>query len=91
MNMMSDNRAISDTAYDTATCATPTIGALTLQTLDMQAETMAMINNIASMMWGDECAAPVCEPKESLIARLAAIQENQRAIMATVKAIVDKL
>lgn len=90
-NMMSDYRAISDTACDTATSEMPTIGALTLQTLDMQAETLAMICNIVSVMFGDECTAAPIKANENLMARLAAMQENQRSIMTSVKAIVDKL
>lgn len=91
MNMMSDYRAISDTACDTATSDMPTIGALTLQTLDMQAETLAMICNIVSAMWGDECTQAPIKASENLMSRLAAMHENQRAIMTAVKAIADKL
>lgn len=91
MNMMSDYRAISDTACDTATSDMPTIGALTLQTLDMQTETLVMICNIVSTMWGEECTASPIKASENLMSRLAAIQENQRTIMTAMKAIVDKL
>ena len=91
MNMMSDNRAISSTAYDTATSETPTIGTLTLQTLDMQAETLAAICKIVSTMWGDEDTTAPFKPNENLMSRLAAMQENQRTIMVAVKAIADKL
>lgn len=102
--MTGDYRPISDTAhgtatdkrptvmvYDTAPNEMPTIGALTLQTLDMQAETLAMICKIMSTICGDECTATASEPKENLMARLAAMQENQRAIMTAVKAIADTL
>lgn len=89
MNTMSDDRAISDKVYDTA--PTPTIGAFIHETLDMQAETFATMNIIAEMMWGDEITAPSFTPKENVMAGLAAIQENQRAIMAAVKAIAEKL
>lgn len=89
--MMSDYRPISDTACDTAISEMPTIGALTLNTLDMQAETLAMLCKIVSTMWGDdELAAPV-KPNENLVARLAAIQVNQGIILNAVKDIADRL
>lgn len=89
---MNDYRAISDAACATATSdAMPTMGALTIQTLDMQEETLAVICNIVNIMWGDECTAPPAKPNESILARLVAIQENQRAILTAVKAISDKL
>ena len=89
MNMMSDDRAINDKVYDTA--PTPTIGAFIHETLDMQAETFAVISIIAKMMWGDEITEPPFTPKENIMAGLAAIQENQRAIMTAVKGIAEKL
>lgn len=91
MNMMSDYRAISDTACDTQTSEMPTMGALTLNTLDMQAETLAMICNIVSTMWGDDDIAAPVKPNENLVARLAAIQVNQGIILNAVKDIADKL
>ena len=91
MNMTSEYRPISNTACDTATCEKPTIGALTLETLDMQAETSAMLCKIVGMMLGDECTATPVMPSENLMSRLAAIQVNQRDIMRAVKAIVDML
>ena len=87
--MINDYRAISDTA--TVASDGPTMGALTIQTLDMQEEALAVICNIINIMWGDECTAPPVKPNENIIARLAAIQENQRAILTAVKAIADKL
>lgn len=89
--MMSDYRPISDTACDTAISEMPTIGALTLHTLDMQAETLAMICNIVSTMWGDDDIATPVKPNENLVARLAAIQVNQGIILNAVKDIADKL
>ena len=89
--MTNDSRPISGTAYDTATSEMPTIGALTLQTLDMQAETLEMIRQIVNTMWGEECAANPIKPSENLMSRLAAIQENQADIFRAVKAIVNKL
>ena len=91
MNMMSDNRAISGTACDTPTNEMPTMGMLIHKTIDMQTETMAMICHIINTMWGDDSAAPDFTPKGNIMAGLAAINENQRAIMTAVKAIVDKL
>lgn len=99
-----DFRPISDTVYDTAinkrptvveydtaTNEMPTIGAFIYETLDMQADTFATMNNIAKTMWGEEITAPPFTPKENVMAGLAAIQENQRAILTAVKAIADKL
>ena len=93
MNMMSDNRAISGTACDTASemPIMPTIGGFIHETLEMQAETFALISNIAKIMWGDEITAPAFTPKENIMAGLAAIQENQKGIVTAVKAIVAKL
>ena len=110
MNMTSDYRPISDTAYDTATNKEPanveyaddaaydtatnrksTIGALALETLDMQAQTSAMLCKIVSTISGDECTATPITPSENLMSRLAAIKENQRDIMLAVKIIVDML
>ena len=102
--MTSDNRPISDTAYgtatdkrptvmvyDTAPNEKPTIGALTTETLDMQAETAAMLCRIMGIMSGEECTATPIKPSENLMSRLAAINMNQRDIMRAVKAIVDML
>ena len=98
--MTSDYRPISHTVYDTATSekacdiATnemPTIGAFVHETLSMQMDTLSMMDTIANVIWGDEPKAPAFMPKENLMAGLAAIKENQRAIMTAVKAIVDKL
>lgn len=91
MNMTNDYRPISDTACDTAICAKPTIGAITIETLDMQAETSAMLCKIVGTMSGDECTATPIKPNDNLMSRLVAIQENQRDIMRAVKAIVDML
>ena len=91
MNMMSDNRPISDTAYDAVTNEKPTIGEFALKTLKMQEDTLAMICIIDRAIFGGEAKASTIEPNENLMARLAAIQENQRAIMTAVKAIADKL
>lgn len=110
MNITSDYRPISDTAYDTetnkepaiveyaedaaydtATNRKPTIGALTLETLDMQAQTSAMLCKIVSTISGDECTATPIKPSENLMSRLVAIKENQRDIMLAVKIIVDML
>lgn len=89
--MTNDCRPISGTVYDTATSEMPTIGALTLKTLDMQAETLEMIHQIVNTMWGEECAATPIKPSENLMSRLVAIQENQEDIFRAVKAIVNKL
>ena len=91
MNMMSDYRVISDTACDAEPKEMPTIGALTIQTLDMQAETLAMLCNIVSAMWGDDDIAAPAKPDENLVARLAAIQVNQGIILNAVKDIADKM
>lgn len=104
--MTSDYRPISDTAYGTATDKRPTvmvydtapapnekptIGALTIETLDMQAETSAMLCKLVLTISGEECIATPVKPADNLISRLAGIKENQRDIMRAVKAIVDKL
>ena len=91
MNTMSDNRPISDTACNTATNEMPTIGAFVHETISMQMDTLSMMDTIANVMWGDEPKAPAFVPKENIMAGLAAIRENQKAIMTAVKAIVDKL
>ena len=82
---------IDNKIYDTATEKKSTIGAFTLETLDMQAETLAMLCKIVSTMSGDEDIAATIKPSENLMSRLAAIKENQRDIMRAVKAIVDML
>lgn len=89
--MMNDYRAISDTACDTTIKEEPTMGMFIRKTADMQAETLAIICNIVNMMWGDECTPPATTPKENIMSGLAAIQENQRAILTAVKSIIDKL
>ena len=104
--MTSDYRPISDTAYGTATDnrptvmvydtapspnEKPTIGALTLETLDMQAETSAMLCKLMLTISGEECTATPVKPADNLISRLAGIEENQRDIMRAVKVIMDKL
>jgi len=81
----------NDMAYETTTNPKLTIGALTLETLDMQAETSAMLCKIVSTMSGDECTATPVKPSENLMSRLVAIRENQKDIMRDVKAIVDML
>lgn len=91
MNMMSNYGTISNAVCDEAVALQPTIGELTLETLDMQAETLAMMCKIVSTMWGDECTPAPNKASENLMSRLATIQENQRAIMTAVKAIADKL
>lgn len=78
-------------ACDTAPNEKPTIGAFIHETLDMQADTFTTMNNIAKMMWGDEITAPPFTPKENVMSGLAAIQENQRAILTAAKDIADKL
>lgn len=80
-----------DEAYDTVTNVKPTIGALTLETLDMQAQTSAMLCKIISIISGDECTATPIKPSENLMSRILAIKENQRDIMLAVKIIVDML
>lgn len=89
--MMNDYRLIGDTACDTATNETPTMGTLIHKTIDMQTETMAMICHIVNTMWGDDSAAPDFTPKGNIMAGLAAIQENQRAILNAMKSIATKL
>ena len=89
--MMNDYRLISDTACDTAPNETPAMGTLIHKTIDMQTETMAMICHIVNTMWGDDSAAPDFTPKGNIMAGLAAIQENQRAILNAVKSIATKL
>ena len=89
--MMNDYRLIGDTACDTATNETPTMGMLIHKTIDMQTETMAMICHIISTMWGDDSAAPDFTPKGNIMAGLAAIQENQKAILNAMKSIATKL
>lgn len=97
-------RPISDTAYDTATnekptigvcdtapCEKATIGAFTLETLDMQAETSAMLCKLMLTISGEECTATPVKPADNLISRLAGIKENQRDIMIAVKTILDML
>ncbi|MBQ9342804.1 MAG: hypothetical protein IJT99_01270 [Clostridia bacterium] len=92
MNMMSNYGTISNAVCDEVAALPPTtIGELTLETLDMQAETLAMMCKIVSMMWGDECTAAPNKASENLMSRLAAMQENQRAIMNAAKAITEKL
>ena len=80
-----------DAAYDTATNGKSTIGALMLETLDMQALTSEMLCKIVSTISGDECTAISIKPSENLMSSLAAIKENQRDIMLAVKIIVDML
>lgn len=77
--------------YDTATNKIPTIGALTLETLDMQAETAAMLCKLMLTISGEECTATPVKPADNLISRLAGIKENQSDIMRAVKVIMDKL
>lgn len=89
--MTSDYKPINDKACNVGINDLPTIGAFIHGTLDMQAETLEVIRNIARIMWGDEITTPVYTPEENIMAGLAAILENQRAIMTDVKAIVDKL
>lgn len=91
MNTISDNRPISDAPYDTVANEMPTIGRFIHETLDMQTETFATISIIAEMMWGDKITEPAFTPKENIMAGLAAIQENQRAILTAIKAIAGKL
>lgn len=89
--MMNDYIKNSEAVCDTTTNEQPTIGMFIHKTIDMQEETLAVICNIANMMWGDEITTPAFTPKENVMAGLAAIQENQRAILAAVKTIIDKL
>lgn len=89
--MTSDYKPISDATCDAATNEMPTIGAFVREMLSMQMDTLSMLDTIANVMWGDEPKAPAFVPKENIMAGLTAIRENQRSIMATVKAIVDKL
>ena len=90
MNTMSDNRPISDTACDTATNEM-TIGTFIHETISMQMDTLTMMDTIANVMWGDQPKAPAFVPKENIMAGLAAIRDNQKAIMKAIKAIADKL
>ena len=102
--MASDYRPISDTeygtainkrptvvAYDTATNEKPIIGALTTETLDMQAETAAMLCKLMLTISGEECTATPVKPADNLISRLEGIKENQSDIMRAVKTILDML
>lgn len=89
--MMNDYIKVSDTACDTTTNEAPTMGMLIHKTIDMQTETMAMICHIVNTMWGDDSAAPDFTPKGNIMAGLAAIQENQRAILNAMKSIATKL
>lgn len=89
--MMNDDIKISDTTYDTATNDIPTMGMFIHKTLDMQTETMAMICHIVNTMWGDDSAAPDFTPKANIMAGLAAIQENQKAILTAMTSIAAKL
>lgn len=82
---------VYDTAPAPAPNEKPTIGALTIETLDMQAETSAMLCKLVITISGEECIATPVKPADNLISRLAGIKENQRDIMRAVKAIVDKL
>ena len=78
--MMNDYIKNSEAVCDTTTNEQPTIGMFIHKTIDMQEETLAVICNIANMMWGDEITTPAFTPKENIMAGLTAIQENQRAI-----------
>lgn len=89
--MTSDCRPISDAQCDTVANEMPTIGRFIHETLDMQTETFATISIITEMMWGDKITEPAFTPKENVMAGLAAIQENQMAILTAVKAIAGKL
>lgn len=87
--MMNDYRAISEPVCDTA--KEPTMGMFIRETVDMQEETLAIICNIVNMMWGSETTSPTATPKDNIMAGLAAIRENQSAILTAVKSITAKL
>lgn len=91
MSTMNGYEPINDKIYDTATDKKSTIGAMTAETLDMQAETSAMLCRIIGMVLGEDCTVAPIKPSENLMSRLAAIRENQRDIMRAVKAIMETL
>lgn len=88
---MNDYNTISNPTCDTTTNEQPTMGMFIHKTLDIQTETMAMICHIVNTMWGDDSAAPDFTPKANIMAGLAAIQENQKAILTAMTSIAAKL
>lgn len=89
--MVNDNRAINDAPHDVKVNNVPTMGAFIHGTLDIQQDTLVDLDKIVTVLLGNEIKAPSAIPEENVMSGLAAILENQKAILAAVKVITGAL